>query len=154
MTEQEKLYYHDSETRKHVSEVGINIQKLIIELLLRASKHDASKFESPERKIYAEYTPLLGETVYGSPEYTELLKKVKVAIDHHYSKNRHHPEHWASGIQGMDLVDLMEMIADWMAATKRNKNGNIHHSIDVNTPRYDIAPQLAQILKNTVDRYF
>ena len=32
-----------------------------------------------------------------------------------------------------------------VAATKRNKNGNIHKSIEYNTPRYNISPQLAQI---------
>ena len=54
----------------------------------------------------------------------------------------------------MDLIDVLEMISDWTAATKRNKNGNIHRSIEHNTGRYGMSPQMAQILKNTVDRYF
>ena len=48
----------------------------------------------------------------------------------------------------------VEMLADWAAASKRNKNGNIHKSIAINTPRFNISPQLAKILTNTVNRYF
>lgn len=59
-----------------------------------------------------------------------------------------------SFVDEMDLVQLCEMICDWLAATKRNKNGNIHKSIEFNTGRFDMTPQLASILKNTVDRYF
>jgi hypothetical protein len=47
-------------------------------------------------------------------------------------------------------MDLMEMVADWKAASERHNDGNIMKSIEHNTGRFDIAPQLAQILKNTV----
>lgn len=145
---------HDSETLKHINEVRANIWRLIGELDQRAFEHDATKFQEPERTIYARALPELGKTEYGSPEYQKLLDLTKPAVDHHWSKNRHHPEHWPNGIEDMDLVDLLEMIADWTAATKCNKNGNIHRSIAVNTPRYKMTPQLARILLNTVDRYF
>lgn len=150
----EKLLFHDSETLKHVNEVRKNVWKLIQELDKRAFEHDKSKFESPEREIYAENLEQLGKVEYGSEEYKKLLEKVKPAIEHHYSRNRHHIEHWAKGIEEMDLIDLMEMICDWAAATKRNKNGNIHKSIEYNKGRFGISDQLASIMKNTVDRYF
>lgn len=151
---QELLLQSDVETHKHIHEVSKNIWKLIVELGKRAELHDASKFEEPERTIYASGLPLLGKTEYGSEEYKELLNKVKPAVDHHWAHNRHHPEHWAGGINEMDLIDILEMIADWMAATKRNKNGNIHRSIDMNTQRFGMSPQLVALLKNTVNRYF
>ena len=150
----ENLLLHNSETLKHVNEVRQNLWTLIRELDRRASVHDASKFESPEAEVFAENTPKLAKTEYGGPEYQELLKTVKVAIDHHYSKNDHHPEYYNKGIEEMDLLQIIEMLSDWVAATKRNKNGNIHRSIELNTERFKMTPQLASILRNTVDRYF
>ncbi len=150
----EELTLHDSETLKHVNEVRSNIWTLIKELDERAKDHDASKFEEPERSVFAKNTPKLEVTEYGTPEYDDLLKEVQEAIDHHYSKNTHHPEHWPNGIEDMDLIDIVEMLCDWAAATKRNRNGNIHKSIERNQERFNISPQLSKIFENTVRRYF
>lgn len=150
----EELMLHDSETLKHVNEVRENIWSLIKELDHRAQVHDASKFQEPERSVFAAKTPKLAKTEYGTPAYEELLQEVKPAIDHHYSKNTHHPEHWPNGVEDMDLLDLVEMLSDWAAATKRNKNGNIHKSIEHNKTRFGVSDQLAKIFTNTVNRYF
>lgn len=154
MNTNEELLLHDSETLKHVNEVRGNIWNLIRELDHRAAVHDASKFEEPERSVFASNTPKLAKTEYGTEEYQKLLGEVNVAIQHHYSKNTHHPEHWPNGINDMDLLDLIEMLCDWAAATKRNLNGNVHKSIEHNQDRFGMTPQLAQIFKNTVNRYF
>ena len=45
----------------------------------------------------------------------------------------------------MSLLDLMEMLADWRAATERNKNGDIKKSIEINTYRFNIYKKLKQI---------
>lgn len=58
-----------------------------------------------------------------------------------------------NGINDMDLVDLMEMICDWKAASKRHNDGNILKSLELNKDRFHIDAQLYSILKNTVDRY-
>jgi hypothetical protein len=150
----DKLQYHDSMVMGHINDVRQNIWTLIKELDQRAQIHDASKLQSPEREIYSETAHELKDTVYGSPEYKNLMERTKPAIEHHYANNRHHPEHFTDGINEMDLIDVMELLCDWIAATKKNKNGNIHKSIEINTPRFNMSPQLAQILTNTVDRYF
>lgn len=150
----EELITHDSETLKHVNEVRKNIWELIKELDHRAQVHDASKFEEPERSIFASNTSKLAKVQYGTEEYSKLLEEVKPAIEHHYAKNTHHPEHWCNGIEDMDLLDLVEMLCDWIAATKRNRNGNIHKSIEHNQDRFGISPQLSKIFTNTVNRYF
>ena len=54
----------------------------------------------------------------------------------------------------MTLLDIVELLCDWRAATERNKNGNIRMSIEKNTVRYKISPQLAQIMQNTVREMF
>jgi len=138
------------ETYKHVKQVRENLNKVIKELIDRSQHHDDSKFESPEVEIFGEHTEELCKVEYGSPEYTDCLSRVKPAIDNHYSKNRHHPEHWPNGIEDMTLIDLVELLADWKAATQRNKNGNIRKSIEINAGRYGISPQLRKILENTV----
>jgi hypothetical protein len=142
------------ETHKHVKAVATNINVFVKDLIDRAQNHDTSKFESPEVEVFGEYTDLLKDIEYGSPEYKECLAKVQPAIDHHYSKNRHHPEFHKDGIEGMTLIDLIEMLADWRAATLRNRAGNIRKSIDINATKYKISPQLKQIFENTINEYF
>ena len=149
-----RLATSDAETLKHIQEVAVNLNQFAQELTNRGIVHDKSKLESPEREIFAEKSPLLAETEYGTNEYKELLESVKPAIEHHYSKNRHHPQHWPNGINDMTLVDLIEMLCDWKAATKRNKNGNIRKSIDINAEKFNISPQLKQIFENTVREMF
>jgi hypothetical protein len=143
-----------AETYKHVKKVQKNLNLFIHDLISRGENHDNSKFEEPELSIFAENTEKLGKTVYGSEEYKQLLVEVKPAIDHHYSKNRHHPENWPNGINDMTLVDLIELLSDWKAATERNKDGNIRKSIDINSSRYKMSPQLKEIFENTVREYF
>ena len=142
------------ETYKHIGEVRRNIDVVIHKLLDRATNHDKSKLESPEVEIFGENTEQLSQVAYGTPEYDECKARVQVAIDHHYANNSHHPEFHKDGINGMNLLDIIEMLCDWKAATKRNKNGNIRKSIEVNAARFGIDPQLVAILENTVKEIF
>ena len=147
MNPEEKSLY---DTHQHTVLVARNIGKMTKSLIDRATNHDSSKFESPEREIFAENADKLSQTQYGSAEYQNLLATVKPAIEHHYANNRHHPEFHKNGIEDMTLVDLVELLADWTAATKRMKNGNIRKSIEKNSERFNISPQLRKILENTV----
>lgn len=150
----DKINFCLAETHKHVRTVQKYLNLFITDLIHRGEVHDNSKFEEPELSIFAENTHKLSLTEYGSPEYKQLLVEVKPAIDHHYANNRHHTEHFPNGIEGMTLVDLLELLADWKAATMRNKNGNIRTSIDFNSQKYKMTPQLKQIFENTVREYF
>lgn len=150
----DKQNYCLAETFKHIKEVGKNLNIFSKDLIDRGENHDNSKLEEPELSIFAENTHKLGTVTYGSDEYKALLVEIKPAIDNHYSKNRHHPEHWPNGIEDMTLIDLCEMLADWKAATKRNKNGNIRKSIEINAAKYNMSPQLRTIFENTVREYF
>ena len=150
----DKTILGNLETLKHIHEVRKLLYQMILELDERAKKHDASKLESPEQEIFGEYTPELGKTEYNSPEYKALLEKVKPAIDHHYANNSHHPEFYLHGIDDMSLIDVLEMLVDWKASTKRVKNGNIRMSIDKNKERFGISDQLTKILHNTIREFF
>lgn len=127
------------ETVKHIHSVRKNIYLFIEELDDRARNHDQSKLESPEQEIFGENYEGLAKTEYGTEEYSKLLEKVQPALEHHYANNRHHPQHWPQGIDDMTLVDLCEMLADWKAATARNKNGNIRKSIEHNATRFNMS---------------
>lgn len=142
------------QTYEHKRQVSWNITNIIHDLLLRSLQHDDSKLESPEVEIFAEYTPKLASTTYGSEEYKQYLKETQVALDHHYTNSSHHPEFYSEGIKGMTLVDLIEMICDWVAATMRHDDGDIYKSLEINQKRFEYSDELKQIFKNTVDDYF
>ena len=113
-------YDSTDDTLKHISEVRILLAQVIVELQNRITTHDKSKLEAPEKEIFDRVTPKLRTLTYGSPEYHASLEEMGPALDHHYSVNSHHPEHHEDGIHGMSLVDLIEMLADWKAATLRH----------------------------------
>jgi len=144
------MYDSTNDTYEHIKKVNDYIWDIIDSLHLRRLFHDDSKLESPEKEIFDVYTPKLKECVYGSEEYQTHLTEMKVALEHHYKNNRHHIEHFKNGIQGMTLIDLIEMICDWKAATLRNKDGDILKSIEMNQKRFGYSDELKQILINTV----
>lgn len=197
----------NAETWKHIDLVMQLLAGAQIELMRRQFTHDRSKLAPPEVSTFTEYTPKLAASTYGSDEYKQFLHEMKPALDHHYAKNRHHPEFHAEGysdkvskmfaqidklerligdeqlwgmltassklevietlkeqikfledeikastsrVSSMNLFDLLEMLIDWYAATKRHNDGNIHRSIEINRDRFNMSDQLVQIFLNTV----
>lgn len=137
------------ETQKHIDKVRKYVRFFTDKLTSRGENHDASKMESPEVELFAEHTERLSEIEYGSEEYKKELEALKPALEHHYAVNRHHPEHFPNGINEMNLIDLVELIADWKASSERYNNGNLLKSIEINAKRFNIDDQLTQILLNT-----
>lgn len=175
-------YSSKEDTKKHQLTVEILIKKMRLELQDRANSHDKSKLEEPELSIFDEYTPKLKRTTYGSDEYKQYLKEMKIALDHHYANNRHHPEHFKkyvcngcfkefkelpercdncgytqmqeeSDISQMNLIDLIEMFCDWLAATKRHDDGDIRRSVEINQDRFKYSDDIKSILMNTCDLF-
>lgn len=149
---EENKYDSSADTLLHIKRVNSLLTEAAMELLKRGKIHDDSKLKSPEKELFDEYTPKLKGVEYGSPEYKEFLKGLKVALDHHYANNSHHPEHYPNGVNDFDLFDLMEMFMDWKAATERTKDGNIHKSIQLNKDRFGLSDQLVAIFENTANR--
>lgn len=148
LTEAEKAT--NAETWKHINQVQWHIGEIVYHLQMRALVHDQSKLLPPEVSIFTEYTPKLKHSTYGSDEYKGFLKEMQPALDHHYANNSHHPEYYPNGIDGMTLLDLIEMLADWKAATMRHADGDIDKSLAINRGRFGISDQLMAILENTV----
>ena len=152
LTQEQKACNFD--TFRHIERVRNLLNTVIVKLLKRGELHDQSKLESPEVELFTEWTPKLAAVTYGSPEYNEMKKKLDVALQHHYAKNRHHPEHYKNGIDDMSLIDLIEMLVDWKAASERHHDGNINKSIEINGKRFEMSPQLIRIFENTAKELF
>ena len=142
------------DTFRHIERDRNLLNGCIIELLKRGELHDQTKMAEPEVAMFTEFTAKLATSTYDSDEYREFLSAMGPALQHHYANNRHHPEHFKNGIEDMNLIDIIEMLCDWKAASERHNNGNIRRSIEVNANRFSLSPQLVKILENTADLLF
>lgn len=145
-----KRYDSTKDTLKHIKRVKFYIKSCVKELHNRTKLHDRDKIHNViEKALFDEFTPKLKYCTYGSDEYNLFLNSLKSALDIHYSINRHHPEHFANGINGMNLIDVLEMICDWKAASERHADGDIFRSIEINQNRFGYSDDLKNILINT-----
>ena len=139
------------DTELHIAQVRQNMDAMIHDLTARRNVHDASKLVDPEKAGFDEWTPKLRALTYGSDEYKAALSQMGVFLAHHYENNDHHPEHHSAGINDMNFMQIMEMLADWKAATMRHADGDIQKSLEINVKRFGLSEQVAQLLRNTVD---
>jgi hypothetical protein len=118
----EMVAFYERRTDEHIERVRrclVMLAKVTDygeELLERASVHDASKFGPEERVPYIWLTEYHQCRRNGEPfEYPEgMAERVKLAIHHHVTSNRHHAEFHANP-NDMSVVDLIEMVCDWTA---------------------------------------
>jgi len=143
-------YDYTADTLAHIKRVNTLLIEAAATLIHRASVHDNSKLVDPEKAIFDEFTPKLKGSTYGSDEYKGFLVSMKIALDHHYANNSHHPEHYPNGVDGMNLFDLLEMLLDWKAATERHADGDIAKSLEINRGRFKLSDQTVAVLDNTI----
>jgi hypothetical protein len=156
VTEKEKEAAVEA-TMDHRAKVVSYLGEICNSLMERGAAHDQSKLEEPELSLFAEWGPRLKQMEYGSQEYKDALSTMGAALKHHYEHNRHHPEHFEQRVDGMTLVDLVEMVADWRAAAHRMAQGGENAddismfltSLATNAKRFKLDPQLVNILANT-----
>ena len=145
------VFDSESETLRHIKRVNELLGKAAIELINRAAKHDDSKLGAIEKPYFDVIPFKLKEIAYGSEEYKASLAKLKPALENHYKENSHHPEHYANGINEMNLFDLIEMYFDWVAAGERHTGGSIEKSIEINKDRFKMSEQVVDIFNNTAN---
>jgi hypothetical protein len=118
----EMVAFFERRTNEHIARVRRCLALLAEvtdydeELRERAKVHDASKYGAEERIPYVWLTEYHrcrrnGEP-FGYP--AGMAEKVKRAITHHVTSNRHHPEFHADP-NDMSDFDLIEMVCDWTA---------------------------------------
>jgi hypothetical protein len=156
---QEEVRAYDSrvDTHEHIGQVRGLVLGVAADLTTRAHVHDASKLTEPELSVFNEFTPKLRDSTYGSDEYKRFLDGMGEGLRHHYAANDHHPEHFVAespdehdGIAAMSLVQLTEMLCDWIAATRRHADGDIHRSIEQNAERFGYGEEIKRLLHQSV----
>ena len=143
------LYDSTQDTLDHINIVRSLMLEVSKTIISRAMSHDESKLLPPEKALFDKQTPKLKSLTYGSEEYKQALKDLKPALDNHYKVNSHHPEYYENGVKGMSLIDLIEMLCDWKAATLRHTDGDFRRSMEVNKKRFEISDELFNLLENT-----
>ena len=138
----------DEKTRQHILRVQELLTHMAEVLMQRGRLHDVSKLQEPELSFFDNARDL-SEVEYNSKEYWDEMSKLKTALNSHYSKNSHHPEHYSNGIDGMDLMDIVEMYFDWKASGERHNDGSMQKSIKEGKKRFNMSDQLARIFENT-----
>lgn len=142
-----------NDTIAHIDLVAKSMLDISGEIMRRGIAHDRSKFSAEEADIYENVVPKLKAVPYGSDEYKETVKELGPALDHHYQHNSHHPEHYSGGIGAMGLLDLIEMVCDWKAASSR-PGGDFNKSLLLNKDRFKIDDQrwlIIIMIKNMLD---
>lgn len=141
------MYDCTNDVKEHIARVQKWMRDFSTQIIDRSKWHDKSKLDEPEKPMYDEFTPRLKELTFGSDEYKASLAEMGAALKHHYQVNRHHPEHYENGVNGMTLVDLIEMVSDWMAAAQAK---NTHIDLAYLAKRFNLSDQLVEIIANTL----
>ena len=143
---EEYIKGHISRVRKHIN--------IFVQLLLkRAINHDKSKLEEPELSWWKEMDKE-PRYPYGSEEYKQKIKRWDKVFKHHYKYNRHHPEHYEYGVSEMTLVDIVEMMCDWLGYKDTITISEALKVCDEQMRRYNIPDGIRQIIFNTLLRYY
>lgn len=143
------MYDSRPDNYAHIAQVRGLILAATGDLLRRAHEHDASKVDGEERALFDEITPELRRHEYGTPEYKAAAKKARAHVTN--PANDHHPECHADGIHGMHIGQVLEMCCDWIAASRRNPNGDVLRSLDLNAERFGYGAEMAGLIRRTVE---
>ena len=118
----------------------------------RAREHDQSKLMFDEFEGFARINRVARNHAYGTKEYEESMASEKEpggAIHLHFSRNAHHPEFHDSP-KDMGLLDLMELVIDWKAATLTYGTNTLAESMPVQRKRFDFDPWQWRVIDEMV----
>lgn len=143
----------ESDSVAHIQTVRRELSKVIAELTRRSVCHDASKLLPDEKELLGRFGPLLDQCEFGTEAHECVAQQAADFFSLHYARNSHHPQHFANGIAGMDLFDLIEMMCDWIASSQRVNGTSVEVGLRYNITRFKIDEQLGSILRNTLLRW-
>lgn len=137
----------------HKNNVKEVMSIIIDELNDRVDTHDNSKMEEPELSMFIKFLSEIKNYKYGTKEYNDFVATNEYC-KHHFDANNHHPEYFKNGVRDMNLINITEMFADWVASSSRSGNitkEQIVENIIKLCEKFKIDILLTQILVNTVD---
>lgn len=139
----------DKRLKQHKDGVKTYLEIISMLLNARALTHDNSKSSDEEYKYYKMANSVNRNDFKTYEEYMDYIKPtLDKGLKHHYENNRHHPEFFDNGIDDMNLIDIMEMIADWCISIKQNGK-DLYEEIEYNFDKYNVSEQLKKIIINT-----
>lgn len=133
----------------HKEQIAMLLAKFAAELTYRAAIHDNSKFSPDEFNVHSDNVHHFNKYQFNTKEEQELRHRLSPASISHRKRNRHHPEYFENGIDGMNIIDLLEMICDWKSASTRVPGDSLRKGFPILKEKYNISPQLLKILENT-----
>lgn len=129
------------------------MQRFGIILLRRGEDHDNSKLEEPE---FSGWCKMDEEPryPYGSYEYKDKVKRFNPLFIEHWRKNRHHPEYFNYNFNDMDLIDIIEMMCDWLGYRDNITYTEASQLVSTQCDRYGFSDELKELILNTLKNHF
>jgi len=139
--------------RNHIKRVQNKLSKLVAALLIRMREHDKSKLEEPEFSLWKKMDEE-PRYPYGTRKYNKKIKRYRELFEMHYKENPHHPEHFPNGISDMTLIDLMEMLCDWISYKDNIRVSEAIEMVEKQSKRFGYSDEIKNMLINTLNTYF
>ena len=133
----------------HTFGVRSRVTRICTALMTRAITHDNSKYSENELDDHISMAEEMDGIKYGTDAYYAIKRKYETLSAEHFANNRHHPEHHPNGLNDMNLVDVIEMLCDWLTGSE-NTGTPVERSLEINEKRYNVSPQLMKLLRNTI----
>lgn len=131
---------------RHQGEVSARLRELARQLEKRADLHDLSKFKEDEFEGFVEINRVARKYPYGSPEYKASIDGNQ-AVQLHFTRNSHHPEYHANGIDDMDFIDFVEMAIDWLGATATYGTGTFENALQKQIERFQLNAEQLYLIR-------
>ena len=147
MTDEVSIHSHTKELARglrHIMMVQGLLRRVARRLLDRADSHDLSKLAPDELGGMIEIDAIADKFGLNSPEYMVALSGEVIKL--HQSRHSHHPEYHLSGIKGMDIFDLVEMICDWKVANQVRGHPEWEKSVDMMAERLSLSPEYVLLI--------
>lgn len=167
--------HYSNRTLKHIATVGICLEQLSKvfpnfrrRLMQRAELHDMTKMEEPNMTPYIWLTWRYRCADTGEKcELPEGMQdRIHKATKMHVLANPHHPEFWAEeapisrddrdkavkaiDASGMKTIDIMEMVADWVAMGRERGNSALQwYEANVGT-RWKFTPEQDRLIRKLI----
>jgi hypothetical protein len=125
--------------QRHIATVQKHLNKFVTRLQQRGIEHDLSKLSKDEFTGFVEVNQIARLHPFGSKEYNNSLKDNKT-IALHFSRNSHHPEyHIKHGVNDMTMLDWIEMVTDWKAASETYGNTSFNDALEIQRKRFRLT---------------
>lgn len=131
---------------RHYRHLAVLLRDMSRDLERRADLHDLSVLEIDEFAGRVEIQHIARTYPYDSPEYRASLKDNN-SLQLHYSQNSHHPEHHPNGVNDMDLLDFIEMVCDWKAASLTYRNTSFEDGLKGQIERFKLQPEHLYLIR-------